>query len=96
MTFDYDDVKPKARTGLSIKVGVLAGIIWGLFLSAYYSFVPKEIFVTKGPYAAFSFAAVSATLCFIALIIFIFAWPLLIKAFREAAEESKLKRENKE
>ena len=85
MTFDYDDVKPKARIKLSIRMGVLAGIIWGLFFTAYYSMLPSA-----------KFAYLSATFCFVSLIVFIFVWPLLVKAFREAMEEGRLKRENKQ
>jgi len=84
VTFDYDDVKPKARTKLSIRLGVLAGIIWGLFFTAYYSMLPNA-----------KIAYLSSTFCFVALIVFVFGWPLLVKAFKEAAEEGRLKRENK-
>ena len=82
MTFDYDDVKPKARTKLSIKAGILAGIIWGLFLSAYYTMFPNA-----------KFAIICASVCFIALVAFVFAWPHIVRAFKEAAKEARLKRE---
>lgn len=81
MTFDYDDVKPKPRTKLSIKAGVLAGIIWGLFFTSYYSMLPNA-----------KFAYISSTMCFVTLIIFVFAWPPLVRAFKKAAEEGRIKR----
>ena len=81
MTFDYDDIKPKTRTGLSIKLGLLAGIIWGLFLSAYYTIYPNP-----------KFAVICATLCFVSLVIFVFVWPRIVKAFKDAAEEGKRNR----
>jgi thiamine transporter ThiT len=64
------------RTKLSLRVGILAGIIWGLFLSAYYAMLPNP-----------KFAIICATVCFVALVIFLIMWPRIIKAFKDAAEE---------
>jgi len=80
VTFDYDDVKPKARTKLSIRLGVLAGIIWGLLFTSYYSMLPN-----------FEFAWKSATLCFIILVIVILTLPYLYNAFKKAYKEGKEK-----
>ena len=64
------------RTKLSIRVGILAGIIWGLFLSAYYAMLPDP-----------KFAILCASICFVSLIIFLLLWPRIIKAFKDAAAE---------
>ena len=69
------------RNALSLKLGILGGIIWGLFLAAYYTMVPSSVF-----------AIICATACLIALTVFIFVWPHLIRAFRLAYEEGKRKR----
>ena len=71
----------KARIKLSIRLGIIAGIIWGLFLSAYYTMFPNP-----------TFAIICASSCFIALVVFVFTWPLLIKAFKDAAKEGRIKR----
>lgn len=71
----------KARIKLSIRLGILAGIIWGLFFAAYYTMLPN-----------IKFALLSATVCFIALPIFVFAWPLLVQEFKDAIEEGRIKR----
>jgi predicted Co/Zn/Cd cation transporter (cation efflux family) len=84
MTTFYDPrlgTYPKPRIKLSIKMGVLAGIIWGLFFTSYYSMLPDT-----------EFAFISSTMCFVALILFIFAWPHLVKSFKDAAEEGRIKR----
>jgi len=64
------------RTKLSLRVGILAGIIWGLFLSAYYAMLPDP-----------KFAILCASICFVSLIIFLLIWPRIIKAFKDAAAE---------
>ena len=73
--------KPKPRTKLSLRLGILAGIIWGLFLSAYYTMLPDP-----------RFAIICASFCFVALVIFIFTWPHLIRAFKTASKEGKKER----
>lgn len=80
-TFSKSPTQPKTRTKLSLRLGILAGIIWGLFLSAYYTMVPNA-----------KFAILCASICFVALVAFVFAWPYIIKSFKEAAEEGKRKR----
>ena len=67
-----------ARIGLSIILGVLGGIIWGLMFTAYYSMLPN-----------YKFAMIAATVCFVVITIFFLALPRIIKAFKEAAEERK-------
>ena len=73
--------KPKTRTKLSLRLGILAGIIWGLFLAAYYTMLPDP-----------RFAIICASFCFVALVIFIFTWPHLIRAFKTASKEGKKER----
>jgi hypothetical protein len=68
------------RTKLSLRVGILAGIIWGLFLSAYYAMLPDP-----------KFAILCASICFVSLIIFLLLWPRIIKAFKDAAAERSAK-----
>ena len=68
------------RTKLSLRVGILAGIIWGLFLSAYYAMLPDP-----------KFAILCASICFVTLVIFLIGWPHLIKAFKDAAAERSAK-----
>jgi hypothetical protein len=68
------------RTKLSLRVGILAGIIWGLFLSAYYAMLPDS-----------KFAILCASICFVSLIIFLLLWPRIIKAFKDAAAERSAK-----
>jgi hypothetical protein len=69
------------RNMLSLKLGILSGIIWGLFLASYYTMVPS-----------LAFAIICATVCLVTLTLFVFAWPLLIRAFKLANEEGKRKR----
>jgi hypothetical protein len=68
------------RTKLSLKLGILAGIIWSLLFTSYYSMLPN-----------FEFAWKSATLCFIILVIVILALPYLYNAFKKAYHEGKNK-----
>ena len=77
-----DCLSKSARVGLSIRLGALGGIIWGCFFTAYYSMLQS-----------FKFAIYASTICFVVLVSFFLVWPLLIKAFREAAEERKNKEE---
>ncbi len=70
------------RIGLSIRLGAMGGIIWGLFFTAYYSMLPN-----------FKFAMYASTLCFIAIVVFLLSLPTLVKAFKEAAEEGRRNRE---
>jgi hypothetical protein len=70
------------RNLLSLKLGILGGIVWGLFFTAYYSMLPDV-----------EFALLSATVCFVAIIIFSFVWPLTVRAFKDAAAEGKRNRE---
>jgi thiamine transporter ThiT len=65
-----------ARVGLSIRLGVLGGIIWGLMFTAYYSMLPN-----------YKFAVFAATVCFVVVTIFFLGLPTLIKHFKDAAEE---------
>ena len=73
-----------ARVGLSLKLGILGGIIWGLFFTAYYSMLPN-----------YKFAGITASVCFIIMIIFLLSLPKLIQAFKDAAEERKNEEINK-
>jgi high-affinity K+ transport system ATPase subunit B len=68
------------RWRLSLKLGILGGIIWGLIFTAYYSMLPN-----------FEFAWKSASLCFAILVIVILALPSLYNAFKEAYREGKNK-----
>jgi high-affinity K+ transport system ATPase subunit B len=68
------------RWKLSIKLGILGGIIWGLIFTAYYSMLPN-----------FEFAWKSASLCFAILVIVILALPTLYNAFKEAYREGRNK-----
>lgn len=68
------------RIKLSLKLGILGGIIWGLIFTSYYSMLPN-----------FEFAWKSASLCFAVLIIVILALPYVYNAFKEAYREGKNK-----
>lgn len=70
------------RVGLSIRLGAMGGFIWGLFFTAYYSMLPN-----------FKFALYASSACFVIIVVFLLSLPSLIKAFKEAAEEGKRKRE---
>jgi hypothetical protein len=68
------------RIKLSLKLGILAGIIWGLLFTSYYSMLPN-----------FEFAWKSASLCFALMVIIILALPYLYNAFKKAYYEGKNK-----
>lgn len=74
--------KPTTRVGLSIRLGAMGGFIWGLFFTAYYSMLPN-----------YKFALFASTLCFVTVVVFLLALPLIVKSFKKAAEEGKMKRE---
>ena len=69
------------RIKLSLKLGVLGGVIWGLIFTAYYSMLPN-----------FEFAWKSATICFISMVIIILSLPYIYKAFKEAYLEGRKNR----
>ena len=72
------------RWKLSIRLGIIGGIIWGLMFSAYYSMLPS---ITISQEKRFAFAWQSATICFIALLIIILGLPPLYKAMKEGARK---------
>lgn len=69
------------RVKLSIRLGVVGGIIWGLLFTAYYTMLP---YITIPQDKRFLFAVESASLCFTIMIIVILALPYLYKALKEA------------
>lgn len=76
------------RVKLSLRLGTVGGIIWGLLFTAYYSMLPYiNVLQTK----RFEFAWKSASICFAALIIIILALPYIYNAFKEAYQERKNK-----
>ena len=74
-----------ARVGLSLKLGMLGGIIWGIFFAAYYSMLPSYLF-----------AAIASSVCFVTIIAFFLSLPLIIQAFKDAARERKEELEEQE
>jgi len=64
------------RIKLSLRLGIVGGIIWGLLFSAYYTMLP---YITISQEQRFIFAWQSATICFIALIIIVLVLPIVVK-----------------
>ncbi len=71
------------RIWLSVRLGVVGGIIWGLLFTAYYSMLP---YFTVDQSKRFTFAWQSATACFIILTITILSIPYIYKAMKEAKD----------
>jgi ABC-type antimicrobial peptide transport system permease subunit len=76
------------RIKLSLRLGIVGGIIWGLLFTAYYQMLP---YITISQAKRFTFAWQSATICFVALIIIILGLPILVKEFKKAYKEGKEK-----
>jgi len=72
------------RIKLSIRLGAVGGIIWGLLFTAYYSMLP---YLMISQAKRFEFAWKSASICFAALIILILALPYVIEAFKNGAKK---------
>ncbi len=72
------------RIKLSIRLGTVGGIIWGLLFTAYYSMLP---YLMISQAKRFEFAWKSASICFAALIILILALPYVIEAFKNGAKK---------
>lgn len=72
------------RIKLSLRLGIVGGIIWGLLFTAYYSMLP---YLMIDQAKRFEFAWKSASICFVALIIIILALPYIINAFKNAKKE---------
>jgi len=70
------DIKTKPRIKLSLKLGILGGIIWGMFFTAYYSMLPN-----------FDFAWKAASVCFVSIIIIFLILPSIIGAIKEAMQK---------
>jgi hypothetical protein len=70
MSSQYTDFPP-IRVGLSLKLGIFGGVIWGLIFTAYYSMLPD-----------FKFASESATICFVLLVVVILSLPIIRDAIR--------------
>lgn len=66
------------RIKLSLKLGILSGVIWGFFFAAYYSMLPS-----------FEFAVKSASICFVSLVIVGLGLPIFIKAMKKGKETDK-------
>jgi len=72
------------RTKLSIRLGTVGGIIWSLLFAAYYSMLPYLMISQE---KRFEFAWKSASICFVALIIIIFALPYIYDAIKNGAKK---------
>lgn len=72
------------RTKLSLRLGTVGGIIWGLLFTAYYSMLPYlMISQTK----RFEFAWKSASICFVALVIIIMTLPYIYEAMKNGGKK---------
>jgi hypothetical protein len=71
------------RIKLSLRLGIVGGIIWGLLFTAYYSMLP---YITTSQDKRYLFAVESASICFITLIVIIIALPLIYKEIKGAKE----------
>ncbi len=74
------------RIKLSLRLGIVGGVIWSFLFTAYYSMLPYLMISQE---KRFTFAWQSASICFVALIVIAFGLPLLINAFKEAYQERK-------
>lgn len=72
------------RIKLSLRLGIVGGIIWGLLFASYYSMLPYLMISQE---KRFAFAWQSASICFIALIIIVLGLPYLYKAMKEGARK---------
>lgn len=72
------------RVKLSLRLGIVGGIIWGILFTAYYTMLP---YITIDQEKRFTFAWQSASICFVALVIIVLALPYLIDAFKNARKE---------
>jgi hypothetical protein len=71
------------RVKLSLRLGIVGGIIWGLIFTAYYAMLP---YMTISQEKRFTFAWESASICFITLVIFILALPYIYKEIKGAKQ----------
>lgn len=72
------------RTKLSIRLGAVGGIIWGLLFTSYYTMLPYLMISQE---KRFEFAWKSASICFAALIILILALPYIWNAIKKGAKK---------
>lgn len=72
------------RIKLSLRLGIVAGIIWGFLFTAYYTMLP---YITIDQEKRFTFAWESASICFVLLIVIAFGLPYIINAFKNANKE---------
>lgn len=72
------------RVKLSLRLGIVGGIIWGLLFTAYHSMLP---YLMINQAKRFEFAWKSASICFVALIIIIFALPYIYDAIKNGAKK---------
>ena len=72
------------RIKLSLRLGAVGGIIWGLLFTSYYSMLPYLMISQE---KRFEFAWKSASICFVALMIVILGLPYIINAFKNARKE---------
>jgi len=68
------------RIKLSLRLGIVGGIIWGLLFSAYYGMLP---YITISQEKRFAFAWQSATICFVTVVIVILGLPYFYKMVRK-------------
>ena len=71
-----------ARVGLSIRLGVMGGFIWGIFFAAYYSMLPS-----------YKFALCASTLCFVVIVAVLLLLPSIITNFKNMIKEETKKGE---
>ena len=72
------------RIKLSLRLGIVGGIIWGLLFTSYYTMLPYLLISQE---KRFTFAWQSASICFVALVIVILGLPYLYKAIKEGAKK---------
>ena len=71
------------RIKLSLRLGAVGGIIWGLLFTSYYAMLP---YINISQEKRFAFAWESATLCFITLVIVILALPYIYAEIKGVKE----------
>lgn len=72
------------RIKLSLRLGTVGGIIWGLLFTSYYTMLP---YLMISQAKRFEFAWKSASICFVALVIIILALPYIYNAMKNGAQE---------
>lgn len=71
------------RLKLSLRLGAVGGIIWGLLFTAYYGMLP---YINISQAKRFAFAWQSASICFVTLVIVILALPYIYAKIKEVEE----------